>query len=209
MTEQTNSSTLSSIPLCLFPSAHWLILAAKNTCVNSNEIYLKQTYRNRYDILGVNGRLSLTVPVEGQKGMKTPLKDIRIAGQMWRKQHISTIRSSYGRAAYFEHYFDQLESCLSKPHTFLLDLNLNALAWLNACGLQLPVNLVDEAWEYREGEGTYLWEPGHIWPELPSYPQVFSDRHPFMSGLSAIDIIMNKGPRTADYLAQAANIPVV
>jgi len=199
----------NSLPLCLFPSAHWLAMAHKVAVINSNEIYLKQTYRNRYDILGVNGRLSLTVPVEGQKGLKTPFKDIRIAGTSWRKQHVSTLRSSYGRAAYFEHYFEGLETCLVKPHTFLLDLNLFALEWLNSCGLQFQVSVIEEPWEYEEGDRTYLWEPSQTWPELACYPQVFSDRHPFMSGLSAIDIVMNKGPRTSEYLKQMANTPFV
>ena len=174
--------------------------------INQNEIYLKQTYRNRYDILGVNGRLSLTVPVEGQKGIKTAFKDIRIAGNSWRKQHSSTLRSSYGRAAYFEHYFGKLEACLLKPHSFLLDLNLEALEWVKLAGLPLQVKLIDEPWEFQEGDNTYLWEPSQAWPVLPSYPQVFSDRHPFMSGLSAIDIIMNKGPRTSEYLMQLTNM---
>ena len=121
-----------TIPLCLFPSAHWLALTSPKAIVNANEIYVKQTYRNRYDILGVNGRLSLTVPVEGQKGEKTAFKDIRLAGGGWRKQHVSTLRSAYGRAAYFEHYFDALEACLLKQETFLLDLNLRALAWIQS-----------------------------------------------------------------------------
>jgi hypothetical protein len=199
----------ASLPLCLFPSAHWLALALDTVRINPNETYLKQTFRNRYDIMGVNGKLSLTVPVEGQKGIKTAFKDIRIAGNFWHKQHISTLRSSYGRAAYFEHYFDALESCLKKPNTFLLDLNLDSLEWLKQCGLPLHVNLIDEPWEYRESDYTYLWEPSQQWPDLPSYPQVFSDRHPFMSGLSVIDIIMNKGPRTSEYLAQLSNISPV
>ncbi len=197
------------MPLCLFPSAHWFAMANNIIRINANEIYLKQTYRNRYDILGVNGKLSLTVPVEGQKGLKTPFKDIRIADTSWRKQHTSTLRSSYGRAAYFEHYFEPLEICLKKPHTFLIDLNLEALEWVKRCGLSLEVHVIDEPWVYQEGDFTYLWEPGQQWPELPSYPQVFSDRHAFMSGLSAIDIIMNKGPRTSEYLVQVANTPAV
>jgi hypothetical protein len=68
------------------------------------------------------------------------------------------------------------------------------------------VKLIDEPWEFQEGDNTYLWEPSQAWPVLPSYPQVFSDRHPFMSGLSAIDIIMNKGPRTSEYLMQLTNM---
>jgi hypothetical protein len=198
-----------TLPLCLFPSAHWLALSMPEARINLNELYLKQTYRNRYDILGVNGRLSLTVPVEGQKGMKTVIKDIRISQGAWRKQHLSTLRSSYGRAAYFEHYFDKLEACILKPEVFLTDLNLNALEWLKTCGLHVQYTLVDEPWKYQEGDCTYLWEPSRQWPALPSYPQVFSDRHPFLSGLSVIDLLMNKGPRANEYIALAANNHVV
>jgi hypothetical protein len=198
-----------SIPLCLFPSAHWLALASPKASVNAGEIYLKQTYRNRYDILGVNGRLSLTAPVEGQKGEKTAFKDIRLTAGNWRKQHVSTLRSAYGRAAYFEHYFDTLEDCLLKPQTFLLDLNLRALAWIQSCGVSMQLELIDEPWSYKPGDYTYRWEPSHAWKELPAYPQVFSDRHPFMSGLSAVDLIMNLGPRTNDYLAKVVNTDVV
>lgn len=208
MTEQIMSSS-STIPLCLFPSAHWLAMGHDTVHINPNELYLKQTFRNRYDILGVNGKLSLTVPVEGQKGIKTAFKDIRISGSSWRKQHISTLRSSYGRSAYFEHYFEKLEACILKPHSHLLDLNMEALEWVKLCGLAIQVTLIDEPWEYQEGDNTYLWEPHQSWPVLPSYPQVFSDRHPFMSGLSAIDIIMNKGPRTPEYLLQVSNTPAV
>ncbi len=198
-----------TLPLCLFPSAHWLALASPEAIINPNETYLKQTFRNRYDISGVNGRLSLTVPVEGQKGVKTPFKEIRLSAGDWRKQHLNTLRSAYGRAAYFEHYFDRLQIVIMQRETFLLDLNLKALEWMKSCGIELKYTLCDEPWDYQTGDYTYLWEPAQRWPELPSYPQVFSDRHAFMSGLSCIDILMNKGPRTNEYLAQVLNIGAV
>jgi hypothetical protein len=205
MTERSMPPSFS-MPLCLFPSVHWLAMAGECVYINPNEIYLKQTFRNRYDILGPNGKLSLTVPVQGQKGIKTAFKEIRIAGSSWQKQHISSLRSSYGRAAYFEHYFDRLEMCIAKPHVFLMDLNLDALEWAKHCGVDLKINLLDEPWIYQQCDNSYLWEPAHSWPILPSYPQVFSDRYPFCSGLSVIDLIMNKGPRSTEYVRQATNI---
>ena len=198
----------TNIPLCLFPSAHWFALCAKHPGINPQETYLKQTYRNRFDILGVNGRLSLTVPVEGQKGLKTPMKDIRITGTSWRKQHLATLRSSYGRAAYFDHYFERIEQCFLHTETFLFDLNLRALDTLQLCGIAMDVQIADEPWAYAPGDSSYLWEPAHSWPKLPSYPQVFSDRHPFSSGLSILDVIMNKGPLADSYIQQVINTPV-
>jgi hypothetical protein len=201
-------SEVQSIPLCLFPSAHWFALCKLNPVINPNEIYLKQTYRNRYDILGVNGKLSLTIPVEGQKGIKTPMKDIRITGDSWRKQHAATLRSAYGRAAYFEHYFETLEKVLLHPSSFLVDLNFEALHWAASCKLELNITNIDKPWSYAEGDYTYLWEPRSTWPEAPSYPQVFSDRHSFVSGLSIIDIIMNKGPMADAYIKQLFNTAI-
>jgi hypothetical protein len=197
-----------SIPLCLFPSAHWFALCKQRPIINLNEIYLKQTFRNRYDIIGVNGKLSLTVPVEGQKGVKTPMKDIRITGDSWRKQHLATLRSSYGRAAYFEHYFDALERVLMSRSSFLFDLSTEALHWVKSCRVELVIHTTEEPWAYIQGDYTYLWEPRSYWPEAPSYPQVFSDRHPFASGLSIIDIIMNKGPMADAYIKQLMNTSV-
>jgi hypothetical protein len=36
--------------------------------------------------------------------------------------------------------------------------------------------------------------------QQPSYMQVFRDRFPFISGLSALDLVMNLGPASVSYL---------
>lgn len=197
--------SIPSIPLCLFPSPQWFALCKLLPRINPGEIYLKQSYRNRYDVLGVNGRLSLTVPVSGQKGIKTPMKDIRISDDRWRKQHLATLRSSYGRAAYFEHYIDGLETVLQKNQRFLIDLNSTALDWVTACKVGLQVTWLDEPWSYTADDWTYCWEPSYHWPSSAAYQQVFSDRHPFQGNLSIIDVLMNKGPLTEDYISQLIN----
>ena len=195
----------NTIPFCLFPSPQWFALCNLRPHINLNEIYLKQTYRNRYDVLGVNGRLSLTAPVSGQKGMKTPFKDIRISDQRWRRQHLATLRSAYGKAAYFEHYFDSLSDVLLKPTDFLLDQNIAAFEWIVRCKVSAQLTMVDEPWSYREGDWTYRWEPIYRWRDAPPYLQVFSDRHLFESNLSIIDVLMNKGPLADEYIRQLIN----
>jgi hypothetical protein len=197
-----------TIPFCLFPSPQWFALCNLQPRINLNEIYLKQTYRNRYDVLAVNGRLSLTVPVNSQKGIKTPLKDIRISDRRWHKQHLATLRSSYGKAAYFEHYIDGLADVLLKPRSFLIDLNMESLQWIARCKIGFQLTITDEPWCYLEGDWTYRWEPAYHWPSSPVYPQVFCDRHPFEGNLSIIDVLMNKGPLAEDYIRQLMNIGI-
>ena len=162
------------------------------------ENYVKQSYRNRFDILGVNGRMALTVPVQGQKGEKVNVRDIKIADDSWRRSHLISLRSAYGRAACFEYYFDELEKIILHRQQFLVDLNLEALDFISRAGLLLNLEPNDEP---VPNSLTQHFEPSYEWPELPSYPQVFGDRFPFVSNLSVIDLLMNLGPKAGLYMA--------
>jgi hypothetical protein len=161
-----------------------------------HEHYEKQTPRNRFVILGVNGPQTLTVPVEGQKGQKIMTRDIRIANHDWRKMHLTTIRSAYGRSAYFEFYFDEIEAIFLKRQEFLVDFNTDVLEWLRSKKLQITREQSTEYIPYAQKELVVIPEL----PNPPSYLQVFSDRFPFVSGMSCIDLLMNLGPRTAEHI---------
>jgi hypothetical protein len=43
------------------------------------------------------------------------------------------------------------------------------------------------------------FEPSFKSPSLKPYYQVFSDRHPFQSNLSSLDLLFNLGPKAVDY----------
>jgi hypothetical protein len=200
MNDLTNSPTLV-LPLCCFPPIVWLKLAQTNgSVIDIHEHYVKQTYRNRYDISGVNGMIQLTVPVIGQKGQKTPFHQIQIAGHDWRKLHVRSIRSSYGRAAYFEHYIDDIERILLQKQTFLCDLNSEILRWISTTGLTIRSAISESHISNSDKDYRQHFEPTTTWPKQPIYPQVFSDRNEFQSNLSILDLLMNKGPQAADYL---------
>ncbi|MEY3398060.1 MAG: hypothetical protein RL220_654, partial [Bacteroidota bacterium] len=87
------------VPASVFPPAHWVQRILQGASVGIADHYCKQTIRNRYTILGVNGSLMLTVPVEGQKGQKIPLRDIRLFGNSWQSNHWHSVRSAYGKSA--------------------------------------------------------------------------------------------------------------
>lgn len=86
---------------------------------------------NRMRIKTHEGAMWLTVPVltKGRAGQL--IKEVRIDNAMnWRAKHWKTLRSHYGRAAYFEKYADQLERIFRQEWRFLVDLNLAAFAFL-------------------------------------------------------------------------------
>ena len=92
-----------------FPPAEYfsLIAHSRKVMIESEENYLKQTYRNRCMILGANGPLALIVPVLRGSFHKTALRDLKIDNsRRWRELHLRGITSAYAAAPYFEYYYD-------------------------------------------------------------------------------------------------------
>ena len=191
------------LPTCPFPPTHWWAYQmSTNAPIDRDELYIKQTYRNRFVISAVNGTVSLSIPVNSTKGVKTSISEIRISDHRWVNSYLTTIRSAYGRSAYFEHYFEELTVILRKKHTHLIDLNIESIEWA-AKKLKMVTPSIAESPEPNTGDSAdfrNLFEPNSPLPELPSYPQVFMDRHPFEPGLSVMDVLFNMGPKAIDYL---------
>ncbi len=81
--------------------AYFAYLAhAESVVIEAHEHYVKQSYRNRCQILTASKVVSLSVPV--QKGNRTQLiRDLKIDySQSWLKDHWRTIASAYGKAPY-------------------------------------------------------------------------------------------------------------
>lgn len=185
------------LPLHCFPNIHWLSQAIEpDVVIDIHEHYEKQTLRNRFEILGVNGRLSLTIPIAGQKGEKVAMKDIRIADNTWRKTHLTSIRSAYGRAAFFEFYFDEIASLFMGKQQFLADFNLEAIEFIRKNKISVSEKISEATLPFTEKEKVEL----NTENLAPPYPQVFSDRFGYVPALSVIDLLMNLGPRAADHI---------
>lgn len=205
---QTGGLKSCILPAALFPPVHWwCAFQAHTSFIDMEEMYVKQTIRNRMVISGVNGPIMLSVPVYSTQGIKTPIRDIRIEEGNWVKTYSRSIQSAYGRSAFFEYYFDDIEQILFKRHKHLIDLNLESMHWLRT-KMKLPQPIA-----FVENEHSFVWdidlrgtfEPSAAVPAHREYPQVFSDRMPFHYGLSAIDLLFNMGPRSIDYLLLKKN----
>ncbi len=193
-----------------FPPAEYFFLIAHSSKVfiEKWENYHKQTYRNRCRILGANGSLMLTVPVLRGSFHKTPLRDLQIDNsRRWRELHLRSLTSAYATAPFYEYYFDVIRTVISKPFTFLLDLNAEALSAItDAIGITTETAFTEEY--LPEGTFTedyrYLISPKNSsqvdgYKDMP-YMQVFAERFGFVPGLSIIDVLLNNGPGTAALL---------
>ena len=175
-----------------------------------HEQYVKQTLRNRFDVLAANGRVALTINVAGQKGNKVMMNDLQLADEPWRKKIATTLTSAYSRSPFYEHYMPQIHQTINADFNSLADFNLATIHWMFA-QMRLSAPIISEHQKNFPSmtDEEKLWinsmEPVHQWPQLPSYPQVCMDRHPLQSNLSGIDLLMNLGPRAVDYLLLIKN----
>jgi hypothetical protein len=166
---------------------------------------VKRSFRNRAHILGANGLLRLSIPLETGKHQHSAMKEVRISyNQPWQKIHWQSLTSAYRRSPYFEFYEDKIRHLYTEPTEFLLGYNK---AFITAIAGILKTELViEDAGSYKatmEGEVKDLRSfivPGKTLSGLNPYTQVFSDRFPFESDLSVLDLLFNLGPESRDYL---------
>ena len=84
-------------------------LLYKNILIEQYDHYGKQSYRNRCEIYGANGPLTLSVPVNKKHNQKILVRDVDIDYSLnWQKVHWKAIESAYNRSPFFLYYKDRL-----------------------------------------------------------------------------------------------------
>ena len=184
--------------------------------VEQNDNYIRQTYRNRCDILAANGVISLTVPVVKGRRLKVKTKDLEIAyDERWQALHWRSIVSAYNSSPFFEYYMDEFKPFYEKEFKFLFDYNTRLLeVILDALDLSLSIEATNEYAKASEEildlrevihpkKDYKVLDPGFT--AVP-YRQVFGDRFEFKPNLSVIDLVFNKGPEAIDYLEDSVSV---
>lgn len=193
------------LPLFYLPPVAWFsVFLEENNRVllEQYENFPKQTYRNRANIYGANGKLSLIIPIR-HEGKRT-LKDLKISyAEDWQKPHWKSIKTAYQSSPFFEFYEEQLSRIFENKPAFLLDLNLKALEIIQEIlKTNHPYTLTDgyiDKPEMLDFRNSFLAKDQTVLG-LNAYYQVFSDRLGFLENLSVVDLICNKGPESVTYI---------
>lgn len=177
---------------------------ARTLLIERHENFVKQSYRNRCQLVDSTGRRDLIIPVVHDSG-KTPIAEVRIDhSQKWVNNHWRSIRSAYGKAPFFEYYADDLHDILYSKTPLLYDLNMRLLSMcLKALRFETPVT---ETVSYSKTVGNDVLDLRNaldvknrvsmdgIFTPVP-YAQVFGST--FVENASIIDLIFCVGPEAA------------
>lgn len=178
------------------------VLKADNIVLEKCENFIKQTYRNRCDILSSNGKLSLSIPLVKQAD-KELISDKRISyAENWQQQHWRSITSAYKNSPYFEYFEDEFKLFYEVQFEFLFDYNFQLLQKV------LHILRQKKAFEFTttfESDVTipdfrYLSAKQQNDFEIKPYYQVFADKLGFIPNLSCLDILFNEGLQTIPLL---------
>lgn len=211
MTDCLNHSQSADNALPVFVSAYlapvaYLALASRynKVAIEAWENYAKQSIRNRCYILSANGILTLVVPTKRSAEKKIPITQVEIDNSKpWQQNHLRAIASAYGKTPYFEFYFPELEAIILSRETSLFSLNSRLTSWLlRSIGIRTEL-CKTETYEKNppiDCRGSFTKQNLFTDFHNRSYIQAFSSKFPFVENLSAVDLLFNLGPESADYL---------
>ena len=168
--------------------------------------FQKQTNRNRAYIYSPNGIQLLNIPVKHSKESHQKTKDIKIETDFdWQKQHFKSLEAAYRSSPFFEFFEDDIRPLFEKKHTYLMDLNFEALQVLSHCfriklDYKTTTEYIPEVDSNTIIDFRTLVNGKKDTSTFESYTQVFDDKYGFINNLSVLDLLFNEGKYAMDYL---------
>ena len=191
-----------------FPSiSHFVAMVQSEKIVfEMEDNFQKQTNRNRTYIYSPNGIQLLNIPVKHSKNAYQKTKDIRIEGDFdWQKQHFKSLEAAYRSSPFFEYFEEELRPIFEKKHTFLMDLNFEAMQIVAKC-MRMKLDFETTTEYFREVDTSAILDYRSLADgkkdnsKLEPYTQVFQDKYGFLNNLSILDLVFNEGRYAMDYL---------
>ncbi len=171
--------------------------------------YQKQTFRNRSEIYGANGKLKLIIPIIHKKQTFQLDQDVEISYEInWQKEHWKSICSAYRSSPFFEYYETDLAPFFDKKTKSLFDFNLSLIEKIMML-LELPYSFQKISFHNEKDQriDALLLAKKRPIIQQEKYIQVFDDKLGFIPNLSILDALFNLGPNCAFYIKNV-NTPI-
>lgn len=189
-----------------FPSvSHFVAMAKADTItLEMDDNFQKQTNRNRMYIYSPNGVQLLNIPVKHSRIGHQKTKDIQLETAFdWQKQHFKSLEAAYRSSPFFEYFEDSFAPIFEKKHTYLMDLNLQAMSIVSKC-LGMDFNYSETSEYFHDApqftDLRHLANGKKDNAQFEPYAQVFGEKEGFLNNLSILDLLFNEGRHALDYL---------
>jgi hypothetical protein len=191
-----------------FPCIAWFAdyLQSEPVIIDDQEAFVRSSYRNRCEVAGAQGKLILSVPLEGGRNARRLIADVKICyRERWQQVHWRSIEACYRRTPYFEFYESRLCGIFEHRFEYLVELNTYVLGVLLDC-----LKLKPHHQSVKESHPETIFEDQRqkFSPSLQdhlsyrSYLQPFQERNGFIPHLSVLDMLCCIGPDTITFLGQ-------
>jgi hypothetical protein len=207
--EILNKSLLIEIQ-CFGNFIFWYeLIKHKNLHWEANEHFQKAGFRNRYQVLGAQGVLTLSVPVIGGRENRSLTREIKIDNsKSWQRDHWRTLISCYNKSPFFYHYRDNLEPLFVKPYDWLWDFNAEAYEKMINYLRFNPHSSLTQSYEKSPGDAYFdlrgkLTTGNRLEAIQQPYFQTFGDT--FQKNLSILDTLFNLGNQSRVYLSNQSS----
>ena len=184
------------------PNIHYMawVVSQIEIVMVTNKPYQKQTFRNRSEIYGANGKLKLTIPIVHSKEKERQIDETVVIHyeNSWQQKHWKSLENAYRSSPFFEFYEDDLYPFYHQKFEKLMDYNIELIKMVLYL-LNSEVKLLFNGETDDEFDDLIIAKHG-LKKKTPLYQQVFQFKHGFISNLSILDLLFNLGPQSLEYL---------
>ena len=184
------------------PNIHYMawVVSQIEIVMVTNKPYQKQTFRNRSEIYGANGKLKLTIPIIHSKEKERQIDETVIIHyeNSWQQKHWKSLENAYRSSPFFEFYEDDLYPFYHQKFEKLMDYNIKLIKMvLHLLNSEVKLHFNEETDD--DFDDLIIAKHG-LKKKTPLYQQVFQFKHGFISNLSILDLLFNLGPQSLEYL---------
>ena len=187
----------SPFPTAYAPNIAYISAMAhsEQVCIDVEEPYVRQTFRNRCEILTSQGVQRLSIPIEKKSMQSGKIKEVKISyAENWQRQHWRSLQAAYNNSPYFLYYQDDLQNFYEKRYDFLVDFNMDILQFI-LDKFHIPYSVL------RTDSARHHSPFSILHSQFPTYQQVFTSST-FIPNLSSYDLLFNCGPESKSYLCK-------
>jgi hypothetical protein len=195
--------------------------------------YVHGGYHNRNRVRTSKGWRWITIPI--MHNHPQMIKDVRISGEQWRKDHLQILTQTYEKTPYFNTYFPLIEEAISFNHELLIGLNLHLLKNISEA-LDIKVKMVRSSEfpyhgqekneklismckfigsdTYLSGSGgkAYVDEKAFVnsniklqWHQY-THPTYAQNFEGFQPNMSIVDLLFNVGPQAKEVILSGGKV---